>query len=156
MRFSALCPHERGLGGSTQMSEQYMTISLTGHHAWPLNGGLISLAQMPPSECIFEPLKVRGVGTRGTYSDANSHHIIEVSNRFCSIPFHARVFSFPSKCTQSAGVQSIQPDEGAILEVAQWGSLLVFSTQQGTIHGWDPRSSKNAWTLTAKPSSVSA
>ena len=54
-----------------------------------------------------------------------------------------------------SGVQEAKPGEGAILELKQWGQLLVFTTQQGRIHGWDLRSPKDAWVLTAKPSEVS-
>ena len=53
-----------------------------------------------------------------------------------------------------AGRQEVHPDEGEVLELKQWGSLLVFSTQQGKIHGWDARMGRDAWTLTAKPSLV--
>ena len=57
------------------------------------------------------------------------------------------------KCAWT-GVQEARPGEGAILEVKQWGHLLVFATQQGKIHGWDLRSPRDAWVLSGKPSQV--
>ena len=34
-----------------------------------------------------------------------------------------------------------------MLEVMQWGSLLLYATQRGGIHAWDLRADTNAWTL---------
>ena len=53
-----------------------------------------------------------------------------------------------------SGVQEAKLDEGAVLELKQWGSLLVYATQQGRIHGWDLRTGRDAWVLKAKPSQV--
>lgn len=38
-----------------------------------------------------------------------------------------------------------------MLEVMQWGSLLLYATQRGGIHAWDLRSDSNAWTLPCTP-----
>ncbi len=34
-----------------------------------------------------------------------------------------------------------------MLEVMQWGGLLLYATQRGGIHAWDLRADTNAWTL---------
>lgn len=39
------------------------------------------------------------------------------------------------------------PGEGPVLEVMQWGGLLLYATQRGGIHAWDLRADTNAWTL---------
>lgn len=46
-----------------------------------------------------------------------------------------------------AGKRQAAPGEGAVLEVMQWGSLLLYATQRGGIHAWDLRADTNAWTL---------
>lgn len=39
------------------------------------------------------------------------------------------------------------PDEGAILEVARWGPLLLYSSEAGRLHGLDLRAKEDAWVL---------
>ena len=46
------------------------------------------------------------------------------------------------------------PEEGAVLEVQEWGGLLLYVTQRGQLHAWDLRSKRDAWTLPCKPHEV--
>ena len=46
-------------------------------------------------------------------------------------------------------------NEGAVLEVARWESLLLYSTQRGRLHALDLRTRGDAWCLTADPSQAS-
>ncbi len=45
------------------------------------------------------------------------------------------------------GKRQAAPGEGAVLEVMQWGGLLLYATQRGGIHAWDLRADTLAWTL---------
>ena len=47
------------------------------------------------------------------------------------------------------------PNEGAVLGVARWESLLLYSTQRGRLHALDLRARGDAWCLTADPSQAS-
>jgi hypothetical protein len=42
--------------------------------------------------------------------------------------------------------------EGAVLQLQQWGNLLLYVTQQGGVHAWDLRMRGDAWLLTTQPS----
>ena len=48
----------------------------------------------------------------------------------------------------------LAPDEGAVLEVAQWGRLLLYSTQRGGVHALDHRAGGDAWVLPTKARQV--
>ena len=61
--------------------------------------------------------------------------------------------NYSGACT---GVQQLTPGEGAILEVTTWSSLLLFCTQGGGVHAWDPRSGSDAWQLPYAPQEVCA
>jgi len=52
------------------------------------------------------------------------------------------------------GKRQAAPGKGAVLEVVQWGGLLLYSTQRGGIHAWDLRSDSLAWTLPCTPNKV--
>lgn len=52
------------------------------------------------------------------------------------------------------GKRQTSPGEGSVLEVRQWNSLLLYTTQRGGLHAWDLRSNKDAFHLTAAPSQV--
>ena len=41
-----------------------------------------------------------------------------------------------------------------MLEVMQWGSLLLYATQRGGIHAWDLRADTNAWSIPCSPNQV--
>ncbi len=41
-----------------------------------------------------------------------------------------------------------------MLEVTQWGSLLLYATQRGGIHAWDLRADTNAWSIPCSPNQV--
>ena len=43
-----------------------------------------------------------------------------------------------------------------MLEVTQWGSLLLYATQRGGIHAWDLRADNNAWSIPCSPNQVLA
>ncbi|BDA42627.1 hypothetical protein COCOBI_03-5200 [Coccomyxa sp. Obi] len=45
------------------------------------------------------------------------------------------------------GKRVAAPGEGPVMEVMQWGNLLLYATQRGGIHAWDLRADTNAWTL---------
>ena len=47
------------------------------------------------------------------------------------------------------------PGEGAVVQVQQWGPLLLYSTQRGGLHAWDLRMDRDAWQLPAAPSQAS-
>ena len=47
------------------------------------------------------------------------------------------------------------PGEGAVVQVQQWGPLLLYSTQRGVLHAWDLRMDRDAWQLPAAPSQAS-
>lgn len=53
-----------------------------------------------------------------------------------------------------AAKQEAKADEGAILELKKWGSLLVYTTEPGRIHGWDLRTGRETWVIGAKASQV--
>ena len=53
-----------------------------------------------------------------------------------------------------AGVRQASPGEGAVLEVVQWGSLLLYATQRGGVHAWDLRADANAWSIPCSPNQV--
>jgi hypothetical protein len=42
--------------------------------------------------------------------------------------------------------------EGAVLQLQQWGNLLLYVTQQGGVHAWDLRMREDAWLLRTQPS----
>lgn len=60
----------------------------------------------------------------------------------------------PGLTSPSAGVRQASPGEGAVLEVTQWGSLLLYATQRGGIHAWDLRADTNAWSIPCSPNQV--
>lgn len=47
--------------------------------------------------------------------------------------------------------QKLCPSEGAILEIKQWGPLLLYVTQRGGVHAWDTRMKRDAWVLPVTP-----
>ncbi len=55
----------------------------------------------------------------------------------------------------AAGMRQAAPGKGAVLEVTQWGSLLLYATQRGGIHAWDLRTDINAWTIPCSPNQAS-
>lgn len=54
-----------------------------------------------------------------------------------------------------AGLRQVAPGEGAVVQVQQWGPLLLYSTQRGGLHAWDLRMDRDAWQLPAAPSQAS-
>eukprot|EP00210_Caulerpa_lentillifera_P004626 g4412.t1 len=59
-----------------------------------------------------------------------------------------------SSLKQFSGISNrheVCPDEGAILNVQQWGALLLYTTQRGILHGWDLRMKKDAWHIKTTP-----
>lgn len=57
---------------------------------------------------------------------------------------------------RAAGMRQASPGEGAVLEVTQWGSLLLYATQRGGVHAWDLRADTNAWTIPCSPNQASS
>jgi len=43
----------------------------------------------------------------------------------------------------------LAPEEGAVLDVCEWGRLLLYSTQRGGVHALDHRAGADAWVLPA-------
>ncbi|KAK9817197.1 hypothetical protein WJX72_010933 [[Myrmecia] bisecta] len=54
--------------------------------------------------------------------------------------------------TGIVGQRQMAVSEGAVLEVMQWASLLLYVTQRGGVHAWDLRMDRDAWTLPCTPS----
>ncbi|KAK9909837.1 hypothetical protein WJX75_008190 [Coccomyxa subellipsoidea] len=63
------------------------------------------------------------------------------------VEYTSRSGGAPDRYTGIIGKRQAAPGEGAVLEVMQWGSLLLYATQRGGIHAWDLRADTNAWTL---------
>ncbi|KAK9863176.1 hypothetical protein WJX84_011949 [Apatococcus fuscideae] len=53
----------------------------------------------------------------------------------------------PERYVGFTGKQELNPGEGPVLRVREWGGLLLLSTQRGGMHAWDLRAGKNAWRI---------
>lgn len=64
-----------------------------------------------------------------------------------------------AKCVKTyarlrAGRCQVDAGEGAVLEVQEWGGLVLYATQRGALHGYDLRMGGDAWVLPCKPLEV--
>lgn len=55
-------------------------------------------------------------------------------------------------CAGVVGRRQLPGSEGTVLQLQQWGSLLLYVTQQGGVHAWDLRMRGDAWLLRTQPS----
>ncbi|KAK9806003.1 hypothetical protein WJX73_003643 [Symbiochloris irregularis] len=67
------------------------------------------------------------------------------------VEYTTRAGGAPDRYTGLTGRCQVAPDEGAVLDVVEWGGLLLFATQKGALHGWDLRCKRDAWTLPCRP-----